>query len=191
MKKKGGHERKRDRAHAVHQDPVGVEDPGGGEAHDVGRQHRFAAGRGGEAAETQQDEKEKLDLRLAHPVAERAAHEPERGRDADRRQDSHRNEHGEQDTEAGEQGAQGEHGPEVGDEAGGEDQLAQLLAIETGLDHHRVDDRDGGGAEGDARDLRGVKRPVQKEVRHRRRAEKRKQEGNQADGETRLPVPAQ
>jgi len=40
---------------------------------------------------------------------------------------------------AGEQGAQRQHGAEVGDEAGGQDQLAEVLAVEPGLDHHGVD----------------------------------------------------
>ena len=44
--------------------PIGDEQPGDGQAHEVCGQDRLAAGHLGQATETEQDEEEKLDLRL-------------------------------------------------------------------------------------------------------------------------------
>ena len=56
--------------------------------------------------------------------------------------------------------AERQHRAEVVDEAGGEDDLAHLGAIEAGLHHHRVDDRDGGRRQRNPGDLRLVPRPM-------------------------------
>ena len=55
-----------DAAHPVHQRLVPEEDAGHHQPDQIGRQHRFALGGRGQAAQEEQDEEDELDLRLAH-----------------------------------------------------------------------------------------------------------------------------
>jgi hypothetical protein len=92
---------------------------------------------------------------------------------------------------AGEQSAQGEHRAEVGDEARGQDELAQVMPVQTGLDHHRVDDGHRGGAERHPADLGRMQLPAEYQQAERECAHEWQQEGGQPDRHARLPVPAQ
>jgi hypothetical protein len=56
-----------------------------------------------------------------------------------------RGEPDEQWIDVSEKQAEEEHRAEVGDEAGGEDELADLLPGQARLDHDRIHDRDRGG----------------------------------------------
>ena len=89
----------------------------------------------------------------------------------------------------GEQTAEGEHGAQVGDEAGGEDELADVVAVEARLDHDRVDHGDRRRAERDAADLGRVKVPVEARSTQNANAPRNgSSERHEADGQARLPV---
>ena len=92
---------------------------------------------------------------------------------------------------AGEQAAEGQHGAQVGDEARGEDEFAEVVPVQPGFHHHRVDHRHRRGAQRDPADLGGVQVPAQHQPAERERAEERQRERDRADGQARLPVPAQ
>ena len=77
--------------------------------------------------------------------------------------------------------AEREHRPEVIDEAGGEDDLAEFGLVEPGLDHHRVDDRDRGRGQRDAGDLRLRPRPVDDAMGVGQHPEVRRDEAHDAD----------
>ena len=51
--------------------------------------------------------------------------------------------------------------PQVGDEARAENPLAVVCPVESGLQHHRVDDRHRGGGEGDPTQPTGLDRPAE------------------------------
>src|SRR5664280_1126946 len=97
----------------------------------------------------------------------------------------------EQPVEVREQPAQGEHGAQVGDEAGGQDHLAEVGPVEPGLDHHGVDDRDRGRTQCDAGDLGRVRGPAQHQPAEQQRADERGDETDDPDAEAYPPVPAQ
>ena len=74
-----------------------------------------------------------------------------------RKEEQHHRGHHDEDKQepavAGEQSAEGEDRPQVGDETRGEDELANVVAVESRLDHDRVDHGDRGRAQSDAGDL--------------------------------------
>jgi CBS domain-containing protein len=134
------------------------------------------------------DQEDELGLGLADLPTRRAndpAHEPGR----DRQHDRHRYDEEQQvAVEVREEGAEREDGPEVRDEAGREDDLAQAGLVQARLDHDRVDDRDRRGRERDAGDLCGSKVPADDPSCEGHREEEGEQEGDEADGERLLPV---
>src|SRR5262245_12961598 len=157
--------------HAVRQFGITLE--GGGECHadDVRRQHGFAADGCRKAAEPERDEQQKLDLGLAHPATElgeepgcHLGHEP-----ADHHGGGGKGE--QPDRERGKRDAERKNGAEIGDEAGGEDDLAELSLVEAGLDHYRIDHGDRGGGERDAGDLRLRPVPAEQVARGQHAAE--------------------
>ena len=100
-------------------------------------------------------------------MAERADHEPQRGWEEGEDGHAHRHEDDQQGAEVREESTQSEHRPQVRDEAGGQDQLADLLAIEAGLDHHGIDNGHGCRAERDAGDQRRFRVPSEGPAGHR------------------------
>ncbi len=81
----------------------------------------------------------------------------------------------------GETNAQADDRSQVGDEAGGQDHLAELRLVEPRLDHHRVDDGDGGRGERDAANQRRGPVPASKQVPGNQRS------ADEGAGETRQP----
>lgn len=77
-------------------------------------------------------------LGLRDTLAEAADDEPCPTRHEVQTDDQDRDEHDQPAVEVGEQRAEREDGAEVVDEARGQNQLAQLGAIQPSLDHHRV-----------------------------------------------------
>ena len=124
---------------------------------------------------------------VADPIDEQPGHP----RQQQQHHGGHGDEHHEKKPVAGEQPAQGQDGAEVGDKAGGQDQLAKVLPVEAGLDHHRVHHGHGGGAQGDTADLGSMEGPVQSQQTEGERARKRQRKRDDADGQARLPVAAQ
>jgi len=118
--------------------PVVQEYPGDDQAGDVGGQHGFAAGLGGQPAQAEQDDQQQFDFGLGDPVAEvpdRKSQQPGQhgdgdGADGDKDQ--------QQPAVGGEESTKGQHGAQVGDEACGEDELAEVMAVQPGLDHDCV-----------------------------------------------------
>jgi hypothetical protein len=126
----------------------------------IGGQHRFAAGDGGHAAEPKQDQRDELRFGLADAMTD-LREEP--GRESRQQEQDHggrRAEESQPQIVMREHDAERQHRAEVVDEAGGEDDLAHLAAIEAGLHHHRVDDGDGGRRQRNPCDLRLVPRPM-------------------------------
>jgi hypothetical protein len=83
---------------------------------------------------------DQLDLGLAHPVPEDADHEARGRRQRREHPRAHHHEDQQDESRLREQPAQGEDGPEVGNEARREDQLPELGTVQPGLDHDRVHD---------------------------------------------------
>ena len=108
------------------------------------------------------------------------------GREFRQQPQRHRRHRGEQRhprIEAGEHHAQRQHRAQVVDEAGGQNELADLRPVETGLHHHRVDHGNGGGGERDAGDLRLRPRPADDEAGERQGGDIRGEEADNADGD--------
>ena len=121
-------------------------------------------------------------------VPDRQAEQPGHQRHGDR---AYRDEDDEQPVVAGEQAAEREHGAQVGDEARGEDQLAQVVTVQAGLDHDRIYHGDRCRAKRDAADLGGVQVPAQGQPAEPEGGQERQREGGKADGQAGFPVPAQ
>jgi hypothetical protein len=190
-KKNRGEHGEGDGPQPVHQHPVVQEHPGHHQPGHVSGQDGLAARLGGQPAEPEQDDQQQLDFRFGDPVAEgpdRQAEQPGQHQQGDR---ADRGEDDQQPAVAGEQAAEREHGAQVGDEACGQDELAQVLAIQAGLDHDRVHHRDRGGAQRDPADLGGVQMPAQDKLAEPEGGQERQREREEADGQAGLPVPAQ
>ena len=84
-----------------------------------------------------------------------------------------------------------EHRPQIGDEAGRQDELSDVVTIQSGFNHHRVDDGHRRGAKCDATDLRRVKPPIEPPATERERAEERQEERHEPNRHARPPVLAE
>ena len=84
--------------------------------------------------------------------------------------------------------AQRQYRAEIIDEARGENDLADFGVVETGLDHHRIDDRDRGRRKRDASDLRLRPRPTDDEMRVSEHPEVRRDEAHDANRHARPEV---
>lgn len=91
----------------------------------------------------------------------------------------------------GEQSAEGKHGAQVGNEAGGENELAEVVTVQSCLNHDRVDHRNRCRAERDAADLGSMQVPAENEAAESERGRERHGERHQADGQAGSPVAAQ
>ncbi len=187
----GGEHGEGDRPHPLHQHPVANEHAGDHQADQVGGQHRLALRHLGEAPEQKEHQEQELHLRLADPVPGAADHQPGqsgqvpegRGRDRDEQDQPH--------VEVGEQDAEGQDGAEVGDEAGGEDQLAEFGPIQAGFDHHGIDHRHRRGGERDPRDVGRIPAPVSHAEGEGRGANEGDQKADGSDREGRFQVAAE
>jgi hypothetical protein len=112
----------------------------------------------------EQDDQEELDLRLGDPVTEVLDRQPEQPGQDEQGAHAYGDEDDEQPAVAGEQPAQREYRAQVGDEARGQDELAQVVTVQAGLDHDRVHDGDRRGAQRDPADLGGVQMPVEDQL---------------------------
>jgi len=61
--------------------------------------------------------------------------------------------------------AERDDGGQIGDEAGGQHDLAVVRGVEAEFEHHRIDDGDRGGRHGDAGQPAGLVRPAQAPAR--------------------------
>jgi hypothetical protein len=109
------------------------EPPGDHQASDISGQHGFAAGLGGQPADSEQDNKQQLDLRLGYPVPEVPDGESEQAGEGSGWDGADGQESQQQPVVAGKQAAEGQHRAEVRDEAGGEDELAEVVPVQAGL----------------------------------------------------------
>jgi len=123
----------------------------------------LAARLGGQPAQPEQHHQQELDLGFGDPVAETGDRQPDQPGQRQHRDRADRDEHDQQPVVGGEQAAEGEHRAQVGDEARGQDELAEVMTVQAGLDHHRIDHRDRRRAQRDAADLGGMQVPPQDE----------------------------
>jgi len=63
--------------------------------------------------------------------------------------------------------AQRQHSGEIGNETGGEDGLAEVRGVQAELQHHRIDDGDGGGRQCHTAQPARLNAPMQQPVRNR------------------------
>ncbi len=175
----------------VHEHPVVHEHTGDDQAGHIGRQHRFAAGRGREASESEEHHKEELHLGLTHTVAEAVDHKARCPREDQQRGDGHRHEDEKQPAVGGEQPAESENGAEIGHKAGRQDEFAEILAVQARFDHDGVHDGDRRRAQCNAADLRPVQGPVEDELAEPEGPQERQQERHDADHQACLPMSSQ
>ena len=148
----------------VHEHPVFHEHAGHDQARQVSGQYGLAPGRGGESAEGEQDNEKEFHLRLTDPVTEPVDHEPCRPRKHQEREDRDGYEHEKHPAVGGEQAPQSQHRAEVRYKAGRQYELAEVTPVQSRLDHHGIDHRDRGGAQGDPAYLGGVQVPAEYEL---------------------------
>src|SRR5208282_630411 len=130
---------------------------------------------------SEQHEKEKFDLGLAGAAAdflEQPGDDERQHRDDD---DGDDDEQQQIKIVVGEDQAERQHGADIVDEAGGEDDLAELGAVVAGLDHHRVNHRDRGGGERYSGDLRLRPRPAEAVAGEQQATDIGREKAHQAD----------
>jgi hypothetical protein len=171
--------------------PIPVEDPRDHQARHVRGEHRLAARPQGERTQAQDRHQKELDLGLAHAVSEGRNDEPGCGGEQGHRGPGHHDEHDQHRSDVGEESPQREDGAEVGHEASGQDELAELPPIQARLDHDGVHDGDRRGAEGDAADLRRMQGPSEDPEAEREGSHEGQEKRNEPDRQARLPVAAQ
>jgi hypothetical protein len=124
---------------------------------------------------------------LTRPPVARITQRTRRG--AERQDDRHaQNESQQVPVVVNEQDTEREHGAEVRDEAGGQDDLAQGGLVESGFHHHRVDDRHRRRRQGDACDLGRTHVPAHHPAGKSHCAQERQQKAEETDRQRLLPV---
>ena len=143
------------------------------------------------ASQTKEDEEDHLHTRLADVRRESGKKPAHESRGEPEHDGGDHGEDQQPPVVIGEASPQGDDRPQIGDEAGSQDQLAEVGLVEAGLDHDGVDHGDGRRREGDAADHRRGPVPAADVTGIEYGPDERGGEAGDADGQTLLEEPAQ